>query len=396
MPFDPQRALDYARALAFPRRVGTPGEAAATQAVTDRLTSFGYAVERQPFECSTGAEAAFALLIGLGQVLVILTFWAYSGPPGLALLPAAALALLLINANRVSRWAAAGVLAPNAGVWQRGLGRLGRRYATVNLIARSAAVRPDAPHLFLMAHWDSKSQALPLAVRMGLMTLAGAAGSAFAALSLLRLVWPDVTSLAALCGLLALVSAVPVLLLYLVGSGNASPGAVDNASGLGLLLHLAEHLRAEPPGMAVTFLATGAEEFGVLGAAAYVQAAQARGEFQPAARLHVLNLDGVGADGPLAYVAAEATPLTGLVRAACKALGLSIGRLPLMGAMFDHLPFADAGLDALSLVSTGRATHSAHTPADSADKLSLAGFGRAGEVVLQVVQQLLAAERGQA
>src|SRR5215216_3353887 len=122
----PEHALQYAQALAFPRPVGTPGEAQATDFLAERFRTFGYEVERQSFECSTGADVAFALLIGLGQMLIIVTFWAYGGPAGLALLPAAALAFLLIFANRLSRWAAAAGLGSKAGIWQRALGRLGR------------------------------------------------------------------------------------------------------------------------------------------------------------------------------------------------------------------------------------------------------------------------------
>jgi hypothetical protein len=393
MAFDPQRALQYAQTLAFPRRVGTPGETRALALITERLTRFGYAVERQPFTCSTGADVAFALLIGLGQVLIILTFWAYSGPAWLAVLPALALAALLLNANSLSRRAAQAVLAPEAGAAPSGPGRLGRRFTTANLVAHAPASVPGRPHLLLVAHWDSKSQALPLVVRMALLAVAGASGLLFVALTAARVALPSLTGAAAVCGLLALLAAVPVLLLYLVGAGNVSPGAVDNASGVGLLLYLAEHFAAEPPAINLTFLSPGAEELGVLGAAAYVRAWRAAGGWPPSG-VHVLNLDGVGTDGPLAYVAAETAPLTGLVKAACGALGLTLNRLPLVGAMFDHLPFADAGLDALSLVTTGSATRAAHTPGDSAQRLNQRGFEQAGAVVLRVVELLAQAEPG--
>jgi hypothetical protein len=62
-----------------------------------------------------------------------------------------------------------------------------------------------------------------------------------------------------------------------------------------------------------------------------------------------------------------------------------VGRLPLVGALFDHMPFAEAGLDAISLVTTGAAARRVHTPGDSADQLSEEGFRKAGEVVGRVV-----------
>jgi hypothetical protein len=66
--------------------------------------------------------------------------------------------------------------------------------------------------------------------------------------------------------------------------------------------------------------------------------------------------------------------------------------VPLVGAQFDHLPFADAGLDALSLVSVGRAVWQVHTPGDDIQLLSAEGFRQAGAVALAVLEALSAEE----
>ena len=48
------------------------------------------------------------------------------------------------------------------------LNRVGTRYATTNLIATLPDnVDSTLPHLYLMAHYDSKSQYMPLAIRTG-------------------------------------------------------------------------------------------------------------------------------------------------------------------------------------------------------------------------------------
>jgi hypothetical protein len=400
LTFDPQTALAYARALSFPRRVGSPGEARARAFLVERFSSFGCAVEEQPFECSTGGELAVALLLAAAQVLIILTFWAWGGWPGLAVVPALLLLGLLSQVSRLSRLAAAAGLQPQAGesaappasALERALrwvGRLGRAARTANVVARHWPPEPaNAPELILVAHWDSKSQPLPLVARMALVSVAGLSAVVFAVLTLLRLVWPAATSAAALAGLAALLAGVPLLLLYLSGSGNASPGALDNASGAGLVLHLAETFCSAPPPCKLTFLITGAEELGVLGASAYVRAAQAGGAWAQPSAVHVLNLDGVGSDGPLAYVGPPDTPLAHAVRVACAHLGLPLRRLPPIGALFDHIPFALAGLDALSLVTTGAAARAVHTPADTADRLSPLGFSTTGSVVQHVVTAL--------
>jgi hypothetical protein len=231
----------------------------------------------------------------------------------------------------------------------------------------------------LVAHWDSKSQAIPLWARMVCITVAGAAGALFGVLSLVRVVLPGVTSFAALAGLLALLAALPVLYVYLTGSANASPGAVDNAAGVGLLLHLAQVVRDEPQAVNLSFLITGAEELGLQGATAYVRANRGLdGVF-------VLNLDGVGTAGPLGYVGKANSHLAALARAACVEMGWPARRLVLGGALFDHMPFEAAGADAISLISTGAAARQAHTPGDKADYLSEEGFRKAGEAVLRVI-----------
>ncbi|MCC6188698.1 MAG: M28 family peptidase [Anaerolineales bacterium] len=390
--------------MSYPRRVGSPGEARARAFLNRRLRMLGCEVEEQPFECSTGPDIAIALLLGAAQVLIVLTFWAWSGWPGLAVLPALLLLLLVGFAGRLSR-AATRLAAGPVDVAQTGSGqspllglmlaalrwprRLGRRYATANLVARwQPPAAAAAPHLYLVAHWDSKSQVLPLVVRIGLIAVAVAAASVFEVLTLFRMVWPAVTSAAAVSGLIALLAGAPVLLLYLAGAGNASPGAVDNASGAGLLLHLAEHFCQDAPPVRLTFVFTGAEELGLQGAAAFVQAAAARGEWDAPERVRVLNLDGIGTDGPLAYIGSANAAVAQAVRAVCAARGWQLQRLPLVGTLYDHLPFADAGLDAISLVTTGAAVRSVHTPSDSAERLSEAGFRWAGTAVLGVVEQL--------
>jgi len=390
MRFDPAAALEQARALALPRRVGTAANEAVIADLSDRLRTYGCAVDVEPFDFSAVGEQAIVVYVLIAQILILIIFWAWGFSAWGAVAPAVVLVALLAGSGKIYRAAA------RASLWPRdltGVSRLrrfwltrGRRYRTANVVAHiptppGAASRPP---LLLVAHSDSKSQALPLVGRMGLVALASLAALIFALLSVLRLWAPGVTSAAALAGLVAILSGVPLVFLLMAGSGNASPGAIDNASGAGLALHLAECLCAEPPARPVTVLITGAEELGLLGSLAYVQA-QAAGSLRGAA---VLNFDGIGTAGRLALVGGAGGPLEQAVRAACAQLGISLGRLPLVGAQFDHLPFADAGIDALSLVTVSRAALSVHTPNDDMSKLDVEGFRQAGEVALKVIEAL--------
>jgi hypothetical protein len=396
MTFQPEAALAYARALAQPRRVGTAGEAAAIDLIAARLAEAGCAVERQPFAFSAGAQVATTLEVLAALTLVLLTFAAWGVSAWLGAVPALLLLALLGLAGRLQSRVAAASLVPPAGEplsgWQRLCLGLGRQAATVNVIGRLPNPGPveARAQLYLVAHSDSKSQALPLAARMLFIAAAGLGAALFAVLALLRTLLPGLTSAAALVGLAALLSGVPVLFLFLAGAGNASPGAIDNASGAGLVLHLAEVLAAVRPDLEVTFLVTGAEELGVVGATAHVLSLRRSGALPlaGAAGLSVLNFDGIGGDGRLALVGGQGSPLAALVRACCVELQLPLGRLPLVGALFDHIPFAEAGCDALSLVTVGRAGRAVHTPGDSADKLDLEGFWQAGQVALRVVEKL--------
>jgi Zn-dependent M28 family amino/carboxypeptidase len=135
-----------------------------------------------------------------------------------------------------------------------------------------------------------------------------------------------------------MITALPLAALLLVKVGNASPGAIDNASGVGTVLHLAECLTARPDPSAnpeqaldnrigVTLLITSAEEFGLLGAAAYLkQHASRLRQHAESGGLYVLNFDGVGVDGSLYYTDAPArspSRLVNLLREACDGWSIS-------------------------------------------------------------------------
>ena len=114
----------------------------------------------------------------------------------------------------------------------------------------------------------------------------------------------------------------------------------------------------------------------------------------------MLNFDGIGIDGDLYYVGHSHPPqsrdrinLLARVHSACAELQLPLKRFGFIGALFDHIPFAQRGFDAISLIAVGRASRSVHTPADSIDQLHVRGFDQAGRVALRVIDKLIAEER---
>jgi uncharacterized membrane protein len=386
MDFDPETALQYAASIARPRRVGSGEDEAVADELAERLTRFGWQVERQPFQFSTAPNIILTvqILVGLTLVLSIVLL------RDRVVVTAAAVLLLgsIVFFGPTNRFAQASALDEH-----RVLGRLGRRHTTANLIAsQPLPADPSLPQLYLVAHYDSKSQRLPLAVRIALFTLIAMASILLAVLTILQMA-PGVSWL---LGLAALSAGVPLLFL---DAGNHSPGAIDNASSVGLVLHLAEVLAQRPAWRAklrVTLLLPSAEEMNVMGSAAFVGRYIRQLRIQAdRGGLYVLNFDGIGIDGDLYYVGSAPRRIPqsepGLLRylqRACDDLKLPLKRFRLVGALFDHIPFAQRGFDAVSLIAIGRASRSVHTSADSVDKLHARGFDQAGRVALAVIEKL--------
>jgi hypothetical protein len=390
MTFAPEIALDYARTLARPRRVGSGEDEAVAQDITRRLEHCGWTVERQPFQFSGLVNVVVAV-----EILILLAVVALSSRINAGWVPALVILMLIFSTDRIIHAAQARAIAPGAASRRRA--RFLPQFAAANLVAipPRSPDNPSLPHLYLVAHYDSKSQFVPIVVRVALFVAAIGGGAAFAGLTLGGLIFPALIPAAEVAGILALVAGVPLAVLLLVQVGNASPGAIDNASGVGTVLHLAEVLTAHPDvlnRLRVTILLTSAEEFGLLGAAAYVQQNESRLRRQTeAGGQHISNFDSVGVAGALHYVGAPARSprrLVNLIRQACGQLNIPVRKYFLPGALFDHMPFAQHEFDAVSLTAIGPATRHVHTPADSTDKLNVRGFEQAGRVAMRVIEKL--------
>jgi Zn-dependent M28 family amino/carboxypeptidase len=129
-------------------------------------------------------------------------------------------------------------------------------------------------------------------------------------------------------------------------------GASDNASGVALLLEMARAYAALPdrPGRSVLFIATAAEEQGLLGSQWYVQSPL----FPLNHTVAEVNLDGANLYGETDDVTMAGEERNGLgvfARARAAELGLTImpDAEPEKGFFFrsDHFPFAKAGVPAL-------------------------------------------------
>lgn len=154
-------------------------------------------------------------------------------------------------------------------------------------------------------------------------------------------------------------------------------GASDNASGVAFLLALAARLKVQPPHYNILFLATGAEEVGLLGATAYVESLSLRRDTVTGAYVAgCLNFDlmGNGQDG-LVAVAGQDYPM--LYNSLKSFLTLELPRTRISARSnrpnSDHWAFTQAGIPALFWYTEGGIPNY-HDIYDRPDQLELPVF----------------------
>ncbi len=143
--------------------------------------------------------------------------------------------------------------------------------------------------------------------------------------------------------------------LEAAGEDGIYNGAVDNASGVAMMIELGQAFAAgEPPARTVIFATLSAEESGLLGSAHY-----ARNPVVPLARtIANINVDSGNLDGPtndIVGVGAERSEMLGLLRAAAADEGMTVtpDPRPNQGIFFrsDQLAFARGGVPAVFVVT---------------------------------------------
>lgn len=383
-------AHQHASTLALPRLVGSPGEARAIRYIADHFRRSGLVVTEEPFGFSARPWSVLRVALGVSAVTPLVAAWAVGRHPLLAcLLSALPLILGLFSGPLTLRLLAGAVRDAGEVSGGDGLGR------SSNLIARrpSDAGR-GGPLVVLMAHYDSKGQgmSLPLRILLFLAFAVGGAGLFLRALWAATLTLSGLDPLSAGLGLLASLSALATAPLR---ADNRSPGAVDNASGVGVLLGLAETIGKDPhclPGAEIVFVATGAEEVGLQGAFAFLK--RHAEEIKSSRPAYILNFDGPGVAGEV-YASSKtglrprSPRLTRLIREAGAAEGVRV-RSPafVIGAMADHFPFVRAGIEAVTLAAFGRDSLTIHTPRDTPDRLDAETMGCVGRIALRVIRRI--------
>jgi aminopeptidase YwaD len=174
-----------------------------------------------------------------------------------------------------------------------------------------------------------------------------------------------------------------VLLLAHFDTMANTPGAFDNASGIAVLLALAERLASADLGIGIEWLAVNGEEVGGLGDAAYLL----QREHELDQVLAAINLDGVGQRLGVTSVTAM-----GGSQAFEERVRQVRGRYP--GTVWvdpwyesDHTAFLQQGVPCIPLTSVG-AANTAHLPSDTLEWISPAKLSEAALLVTDLLESL--------
>jgi hypothetical protein len=258
-----------------------------------------------------------------------------------------------------------------------------RRWITALPFQRAGSVNLEAkrgnPSVWLVAHLDTKSQTVPMLMRIA--SSIGIMAVTLVATAVLLLSLPgdrDASAMWRAIEISALIVALPSILCWV---RNRSPGAVDNASGVAAVLLAAASLSSVHD---LGVLITSGEELGLAGAR--VWAANAR------PGLVALNCDTVDDNGGWRVMYAGAIPAR--IRVAAEAISSSTVPKPALGRMIpgilaDSMAFADRGIESVT-VSRGTLSTLAriHTRRDNSNAFTGSGVAEASALLAALTREL--------
>lgn len=380
--YDAEQAYQHITQLAFPRLVGSTGEAKAQDYIVQQFKALGLNVSWEPFSFTKfPAEVLPRILSALFVPVALSVPWfgvRFSIPVCLACLLSLSVAMFCTQ-------------------WHKrfeGLYDVGRKHRTENIIATNGAEQDDnAPTFLFVAHYDSKSQVLPIAVRAisyGIAIIGLVISTIMMVVKVGWGIWlPDyivwsVAGITTFC----------LLLLQINLTQNHSPGAFDNASGVGVMLEVARAVVERGERKSVTFLAAGAEEYGMCGALRYVQA---HADEYDKENTYVINLDGLGVGSGVSVVTRYGIPpirttnaLMQLLQASGASLGIQVSEryLPI-GVGLDSIPVASRGFETVTLTAgdVGSAALRIHSKRDRSDLLNIESLQQVGELIVDVIER---------
>jgi aminopeptidase YwaD len=166
------------------------------------------------------------------------------------------------------------------------------------------------------------------------------------------------------------------------------PGAIDNATGVEGLRRVAAHFAGTEQPRTIELVAFGAEEIGLVGARRFVADARDRNALRSI--VGIVNLDCIGYGETLQLLCSPPALLTKTKEAAAR-LGLTdryevVTELGLEAGT-DHLPFAQAGIPAVSILHFPYEEY--HLPEDTPALVDEQRLEDAVALAIDIVQSLV-------
>jgi hypothetical protein len=280
-----------------PRPAGSEGELRALDYVTAELQKTCHQVRRIPVKGIPGQFPTKALML-VGMILLVYSIYRLVESP-------IAMLIYLVAFFGLPKLIAAGRKRASARA-ERG---------SENVIGYLSAMKETRSNLILCAHLDSaKANAVPgelwpkinrflmRAWMPFVFAMAGAAALRWLDMRLalpLHFFWQPMRDIGLAFAAFLLIF--ESFYMYISRGDAYSPGANDNASGVGVVLALARHLHKAPSAhLDMHYVLFTAEEVGLIGSERFVRATEL-----PKESTYVINLDMVGAGKQLCYVRAS-------------------------------------------------------------------------------------------
>jgi len=381
LTYNAERAYHHITQLAIPRLVGSAGETEVQDYIVEQFTELGLDVSWEPFVFTKfPAEVLPRILSALFVLIVLSVPWVGERFP----IPVSFACVLTLT------------VAMFFTQWQKrleGLYDVGRKYRTENIIAKNGAKQDgNTPAFLFVAHYDSKSQVLPIAVRMvayGIAIVGLMALTIVMLVKVIALIWLPNYIVWGIAG----ITSFCLLLLQINLTENRSPGGFDNASGVGVMLEVARVVMGRGEKKSVTFLAAGAEEYGMCGALRYIQA---HADEYDRENTYVVNLDGLGVGNGVNLITRYGIPSTrttrtlgNLFRTSSEALGIRVSEryLPI-GVGLDSIPIASRGFETVTLTArgVGSVALKIHSKQDRSELLNAGSLQQVGELIVDVIE----------
>ncbi|MFO8017293.1 MAG: M28 family peptidase [Promethearchaeia archaeon] len=387
MSINEENAYRITERLSFPRLVGSDGEKKAKKVVFDEFKKAGYnKVEREQFKTSLfNWILARYIFIPIAALLILTTLSFYFNH--WVTLIFIGITVLILMRVLIFMDSSTITLSKNEE----------NNFETENFYTVLENKDPKGTVIF-MAHWDSKSQTFPSAVRILILVIAAVGSFALLLvlliLSILKIFFPFENpmlnhTLLIICIVLSIIG----LLNYFNKTGNNSPGAFDNAASVGTVIELARYYKSNPlANLSCIFLSTSSEELNLGGAKDFIQ--RHADDFNRDTT-YFINYDGIGGSGFIRLITSYGIPrktsskeLNRLFTETAEDLEIPLRDIYLpTGAWSDFMPMVKKGFKACWLASQEGVSY-VHTPKDTLKLVTKEGLRNGLQLTINAVKKL--------